>query len=116
MGYPSEGTTITDVVRNAHANAVEKGWWKNNTFNIPEKLALIHSEVSEALEAYRDNEMVTYFNSPNKKPLGFPSELADIVIRIADLCGRMGINLEYEVDLKMDYNRTRSFRHGGKKA
>ncbi len=39
-------------------------------------------------------------------------ELADAVIRIADLCGHLGIDLEAAIDLKMAYNETRPFKHG----
>lgn len=49
------------------------------------------------------------------KPCGFPSELADIVIRVADLAYRTGVNLEDAIIEKMKYNRTRGRLHGGKK-
>lgn len=47
-----------------------------------------------------------------KKPEGVAVELADAVIRIADLCGHLGIDLEAAIALKMDYNETRPFKHG----
>lgn len=47
-----------------------------------------------------------------KKPEGVAVELADAVIRIADLCGHLGIDLEAAIDLKMAYNETRPFKHG----
>jgi NTP pyrophosphatase (non-canonical NTP hydrolase) len=121
--------TIKELVEQSHALAVSKGWWPRSSStaptNIPEKLALIHSEVSEALEAYRDGDMVTRlqvtgFNqdseTPVMKPVGFPIELADVVIRVADLCGHLGIDLEDAIRVKHEYNRTRAYRHGGKKA
>ena len=46
------------------------------------------------------------------KPEGVSIELADAVIRIADLCGQMGIDLETAIILKMDYNKSRPFKHG----
>lgn len=49
------------------------------------------------------------------KPCGFPSELADIVIRVGDLAARMGVDLEHAIVEKMKYNRTRGHLHGGKK-
>lgn len=49
------------------------------------------------------------------KPEGIPSELADIVIRVMDICGMYGIDLEKAILEKMEYNRTRPMRHGGKK-
>jgi NTP pyrophosphatase (non-canonical NTP hydrolase) len=119
--------TIKELVEQSHCLAKQKGWWAPGAVlpNIPEKLALIHSEVSEALEAYRDNDMgtrlkVTGFNTdselPVMKPVGFPIELADVVIRVADLCGHLGIDLEDAIRVKHEYNRTRAYRHGGKKA
>jgi NTP pyrophosphatase (non-canonical NTP hydrolase) len=49
------------------------------------------------------------------KPCGFPSELADIIIRVGDLAYRYGIDLEKAIEEKMKYNATRTFMHGGKK-
>jgi hypothetical protein len=49
------------------------------------------------------------------KPEGIPSELADIVIRVMDICGYYGIDLEAAITEKMEYNRNRPIRHGGKK-
>ncbi len=76
---------------------------------------LIHSEVSEALEDYRTGTMYA-LRTDKGKPIGFPSELADIVIRVGDLCGYLGIDLESAVAEKMAFNATREHRHGGKRA
>lgn len=108
--------TLTELVEMAHANAKAHGWWDGENHNIPEKLALIHSEVSEALEDYRKGSMITHFVAPDAKPEGFAIEIADIVIRIGDLCGYLGIDLQRAVQTKHDYNLTRPYRHGGKKA
>lgn len=105
---------IYDLVKRAHKTATDKGWWDEQP-NIPEKLALIHSEVSEALEAYRDGRMQTYYRDDGK-PEGFAPELADVVIRIMDLCGYLDIGLDAAILEKMEYNKTRAYRHGGKKA
>ena len=50
-----------------------------------------------------------------KKPEGIPIELADVLIRVFDFCGKHGIDLEAAVLEKMAFNRTRPVRHGGKK-
>lgn len=104
---------ISELQYNCHENAMNHGWYKNPV-NIPEKLALIHSEVSEALEDFRDGKMELYIS--NGKPCGFPVELADIVIRCLDLAGYLAIDLESMIDLKMAYNETRPYRHGDKAA
>jgi len=49
------------------------------------------------------------------KPEGIPSELADIVIRVFDICGYYGIDLEAAIEEKMEYNESRPYKHGGKK-
>lgn len=109
--------TLKELVESAHMNSVMKGWYDGEDAkrNIPEMLALIHSEVSEALEDYRTGTMLEDV-TVHGKPIGFPSELADVVIRIGDLCGYLGIDLEAAVTDKMAYNATRPYRHGGKKA
>lgn len=103
-----------------HQLAKDNGWWDDADIRIvPEKLALIHSEVSEALEEYRNGQMELYFPSKyddNPKPEGFGVELADAVIRIYDLCGYLGIDLDSLVELKHEYNKSRPYRHGGKLA
>ena len=98
-----------------HQNAVEHGWWENGSRNIPELLMLVVSEVSEALEAFRRDEMETHY-TPEGKPEGFWTELSDAVIRIMDLAGAYNVDLEHVIALKHEYNKTRSYRHGGKRA
>jgi hypothetical protein len=153
--------TIADLVTRSHALAAEKGWhelWpdgktKQHAVNVPEKLVLIHSEISEALEAFREfgvrlrcsncsgvgktqdaefktsdclacagkgfleSYLMTGSNPLNPlKPEGFVVELADAVIRIADLCGALGLDLAAAIELKHAFNVSRPFRHGGKNA
>lgn len=99
---------IADMVLESNARARRKGF-ENSP--IPERLALIHSEASEALECYREGHMNTTYREDGK-PEGFPSELADIVIRVFDLCGELDIDLEKEIRDKSDYNETRPYKHG----
>lgn len=106
---------IKNLIQECHTLAKDKGWWDNHR-DIPELLCLIHSEISEALEEYRNNLNI-YNISTNfltRKPEGFPIEIADTIIRILDLCGYYGIELEEAIKIKMEYNRKRPYRHGGK--
>lgn len=104
--------TLEELVEAAHKNAFEKGFWEVGVLpNMGEKLALIHSEVSEALEAHRERGLETW-QREDGKPEGFVYELADVVIRIGDLCGAYGLRLEDAVRLKMAFNSKRPHKHG----
>ena len=95
--------TLFDIQKECYKISKSKGWWENS-INIPEKLALINSEVSEALEAYRkyDDENLA-------------EELADVAIRTMDLAAHLGINLEDQILRKNQKNSEREYRHGGKR-
>ncbi|MGO4543252.1 hypothetical protein AB4Z29_00440 [Paenibacillus sp. 2TAB23] len=105
---------IAYLVETAHQNAINKGWYEEpRTFG--EMIALVHSEVSEALEDHRNGREMQEIYYEGDKPCGIPTELADVLIRIFDMCGYFGIDLEEAIEEKMAYNATRPQRHGGKK-
>ena len=78
-------------------------------------LALVNTEVAEAMGDVVGGRWQTTKNE-NGEPEGLGSELADIIIRVCDDAGAMGIDLAAELRAKLDYNRTRSHKHGGKLA
>lgn len=119
--------TIKELVERSHSVAREKGWWTYRIGHplagremgdeaIPEKLALVDSECSEALEVYREGHAANEVWFDGEKPEGFPVEIADAMIRLADLAGRFSIDLGEVLETKMRYNESRAHRHGGKRA
>ena len=110
---------IKDFVKTVAAVAKEKGWWENEDRNFGEVIALIHSELSEALEEWRKPDAKMFYMEENK-PEGVLVELADVFIRIGDLVGNtesMGAEFfELVLKEKMAYNLERPHRHGGKRA
>jgi len=76
------------------------------------KLALVHSEVSEALEALRVGMIRTV--DIDGKPEGLANELADVVIRVLNLAAMLEIDMSDELERKMAYNEKREYKHGGK--
>ena len=123
---------IDEVLRQMAANVEyvnrANGWYDDErTFG--DDIALLHSEISEAFEAYRDwgfrdktPSEYEWGSQPDPdyapyrpKPEGVGSELADVLIRLLDTAKRHGINLAEEYRRKMQYNRTRGYRHGGKR-
>lgn len=106
-----KGMTINELCEAAHENAVSKGFWDDHV-DFGTKCALLHSEVTEAFEEHRAGRSFdeVYFNGA--KPEGVAVELADLVIRVADLCGFYGIDLEAVIRMKMEYNSTRPKMHG----
>ena len=72
--------------------------------NIPEMLMLVVSEVVEGLEGYRKNLMDDKL--PHRSMLEV--ELADAVIRILDMCGGLGLDLEGAIFEKLEYNANRA--------
>lgn len=116
---------ISELVHDAYRHASQSGFHDHSPSRVELdalqgsdwiglKLALIHSEVTEALEVIRDGHPPAErrFEEDRGKPIGFDSELADIVIRVADLAGACGIDLEKAIKEKLAYNRGRKHMHG----
>lgn len=90
------------------------GWYEGVERPFGDDISLLHSEVSEMYEAYRQWGMDDATQTATSKPEGVGSEAADILIRLLDTCDRHGIDLSAEYDRKLAHNRTRGYRHGNK--
>lgn len=105
---------LKDLLNESFNTAKVKGWHDlERTFG--DLIALCHSELSEALEDYRKqkNVRLIYYDKKNK-PCGVPVEIADLLIRVFDMCRHLSIPIEDALKVKMEYNKTRPYRHGNK--
>lgn len=123
---------LQQLVNVAYTNSKEKGFWTGpENDNAPTKICLMHSELSEMLEAYRkgnppcdkvykendETRTITILTNTGERRTitSMEEEVADLFIRLADFCGRYDIDLAEVVLAKMKYNATRSYMHGNKK-
>lgn len=126
--------SLNDFAKEVHENAVAHGWWESPR-EFPEVAALIHSEISEALEEYRQGNPLIYGccdipgavcehsadcdkpeNDRSCKPEGLAVELCDAIIRILDYLAYIGVDVEAVLESKHEFNKSREYRHGGKRA
>jgi NTP pyrophosphatase (non-canonical NTP hydrolase) len=128
------------LIKESHGMARNNGFWDEER-NVPEMLMLVVSELSEALEALRKNhyaddvavkelyrdieldvtdEEFKFMKEPWKAGFekniksSFEDEIADVAIRLFDLCGGLNIDLQKHIELKMKYNSMRPYKHGKK--
>lgn len=124
-------TGLNDSARQIHQNNKEKGFWDNER-NTGELLMLVVSELGEAMEAHRKGKFADHklfdreieANPEHNNTLEFAfkhhikdtfeDEVADAIIRLLDLSAGLGINIEWHIQKKIEYNKTRGRLHGKK--
>lgn len=129
---------MKNLIDKAHGTAKEKGFWDTER-NVSEMLMLIVSELAEAQEALRKDHFAKPLTTASlahdlellktdeefelnisewKESFeqhiksSFEDEIADVAIRLFDLCGGLNIDLEKHIELKMKYNSMRGYKHG----
>ena len=116
----SQITAIKELQLSIHVANLQAGWWTDLSNNtdlsdevrngtrlgkaiVAEKLALVHSEISEGLEGHRKN---LFDDKLTHRPM-VEVEMADAIIRILDLCGALKLDLAGAIFEKLEYNTTR---------
>jgi len=124
---------IKDMAKQISEIAISKGW-RDGEQNFAADIANFHDEISETWREHANNHDINeiYFKCnmtlqcmdyplkcetcKNAKPCGIPIELFDAISRILEACVYYGIDIEKAAKLKMEFNKSRPYRHGNKRA
>jgi hypothetical protein len=108
-----EDKTLNELADEIMINNESKGW--NEDFVLSNAICNAHTEISEAWEHIRNGHSPTdIWFEDGGKPDGFSVELIDEIIRCLHILKMLNIDPQQVMKLKMDYNKTRPYRHGNK--
>lgn len=120
------GKSLSEIAEMVHDLAKEKGWHDSSETEdqfVERTTNNFHDEVSELHEAWRNNRLhapcdkAATMEALGIRPLTcLEEEMADIIIRVLDSCVRLGVDIEHAVISKHEFNKSRSYRHGGKRS
>lgn len=101
---------VGELQTSVYTNAIAHGFWDGDGTSPGEKICLMHQELSELFDNYRDGD-----NTPSSKIPPFTNaeeEAADLVIRLMDFCEHFGLRLGPAILAKHEYNIERPYKHG----
>lgn len=102
--------TLNNLARNIFEGNKEAGFW-DSPRPLTETTMLVVTELAEAIEEERAGNPDQWV-SPNGKPEGVDVELVDALIRLLDILGSRGVDIDAVLGSKLAYNKTRGYRHG----
>lgn len=102
--------SLNSLAEEIHEANRDKGFWDDDNPNLTEKIMLVVSELAEAVEELRSDKPGYY--EVNGKPEGVDVELIDALIRLLDILGYRGADVEMILSAKLAYNATRPYKHG----
>lgn len=100
---------LNEFAYDCHELAIANGFWEDDNPNKGEKIALIHSEVSEVLEAVRKPKAFGHLSPEFSLE---EEELADIIIRVLDYAQGFELDVTAAMVRKHEFNRNRPYKHG----